>query len=106
MLAHLGVLPPEAAAPRRGDTPLLELPGSDAWVFSPINGIFEPLHEKGRKVRKGELGGRVHTPWDPTRSPVTLTYNTDGILYSRRHPGLVKPGSCCRTVAAPYNGSV
>jgi predicted deacylase len=104
VLAHLGVLPPEAASPKRGDTTLLELPGADAWVFSPIQGVFEPFHEKGRKVRRGEAGGRVHTPWDPTRAPVTLAYNADGILYSRRHPGLVKSGSCCLTVAAPYNG--
>lgn len=104
VLAHLGVLPPEAAAPKRGDPTLFELPGSNAWVFAPDDGVFEPFHDKGRKVHAGEPGGRIHIPWDPTRTPVTLTYNADGILYSRRQPGRVRPGNCCLTVAAPYEG--
>lgn len=106
VLAHLGVLPPEFAAERRGDPRLLELPGADAWVFATIDGVFEPFHEKGRSVRAGEPGGRIHTPWDPTRPPETLRYNADGILYARRQPGRVKPGSCCLTVAAPYAGAL
>jgi N-alpha-acetyl-L-2,4-diaminobutyrate deacetylase len=104
VLAHLGVLPPEMASPRRGDSTLLELPGSAAWVFATDDGIFEPFHEKGRKVSAGEPGGRVHSPWEPTREPATLAYNADGILYSRRQPGRVRSGNCCLTVAAPYAG--
>jgi predicted deacylase len=102
VLAHLGVLPPERATPKSGDGQLLELPGADAFVFATMDGIFEPFHAKGRKVRRGEPAGRIHCTWDPTRTPDTVHYNADGILYSRRQPGRVKPGNCCLVVAAPY----
>ena len=104
VLAHLGVLPPEDASPRRGDGTVLELPGTRAFVFATMDGIFEPLHEKGRQVSAGELAGRIHCTWDPTRAPDELFYQADGMLYGRRQPGRVRPGNCCLVVAAPYEG--
>ena len=65
VLAHLGVLPREFLTPRRGDPLVLELPGASAWVFATADGVFEPFHEKGRRVSAGEAGGRIHAPWDP-----------------------------------------
>jgi len=102
VLAHLGVLPPEAASRRKEPSRLLELPGKDAFVFAPMDGIFEPLHRNGATVHAGEAAGRVHCTWDPAREPVTVHYNADGLLYARRQPGLVTRGSCCLAVAAPY----
>lgn len=104
VLAHLGVLPPERAAPPRSNGQLLELPGTKAWVFATMDGIFEPFHVNGREVRAGEAAGRIHCTWDPARPPETLYYQADGILYGRRQPGRVRPGNCCLTVAAPYRG--
>ncbi|MBX6323976.1 MAG: succinylglutamate desuccinylase/aspartoacylase family protein [Rhodospirillaceae bacterium] len=106
VLAHLGVLPPQGAEPRRGDGRLLELPGTSAYVFATTEGIFEPFHAKGQAVRAGEPAGRVHCTWDPTRPPETLSYQADGILYGRRQPGRVHPGNCCLVVAAPYRGTL
>jgi predicted deacylase len=100
VLAHLGVLPATAAEPGSGDGRLHELPGSRAYVFATVDGIFEPFHELGRAVRTGEPAGRIHCTWDPVRAPETLTYAADGILYGRRQPGRVKPGNCCLVVAA------
>ena len=104
VLAHLGVIAPEKAEPRRGDGKVLELPGSAAYVFATMDGVFEAFHENGREVRAGEPAGRIHCTWDPGRPPETLTYQADGILYGRRQPGRVKPGNCCLVVAAPYAG--
>ena len=101
VLAHLGVLPPEAATPPSPNR-VLELPGSRAYVFAPIDGIFEPFHDKGREARAGEPAGRVHQTWDLTRPPEVVHYPADGILYGRRQPGRVVPGNCCIVVAAPY----
>jgi predicted deacylase len=106
LLAHLGVLPPDRAEPPRGDGRLLELPGTKAWVFATMDGIFEPFHRNGSEVRAGEPAGRIHCTWDPTRPPETLHYEADGILYARRQPGRVRPGNCCLTVAAPYQGEL
>ncbi len=104
VLAHLGVLAPDKAEPKRGDGKVLELPGSRAYVFATMDGVFEPFHENGREVRAGEPAGRIHCTWDPTRPPETLAYQADGILYGRRQPGRVKPGNCCLVVAVTYAG--
>jgi N-alpha-acetyl-L-2,4-diaminobutyrate deacetylase len=106
VLAHLDVLPPEDASAPRGDGTVLELPGSDAFVFATMDGVFEPLHEKGTQVRAGQLAGRIHCTWDPTRPPDELFYQADGMLYGRRQPGRVRPGNCCLVVAAPYRGAL
>jgi predicted deacylase len=106
VLSHLGVLGPEAASPRRGDGQILELPGTAAYVYSPLDGIFEPFHSNGREVRAGEPAGRIHCTWDPTRPPEFLHYQADGTLYGRRQPGRVRPGNCCLIVATPYRDSL
>ncbi len=106
VLAHLGLLPPERAEPRHGNGQILELPGSSAFVFATMDGIFEPFHAKGRDVRAGEPAGRIHCTWDPTRPSETLHYQADGILFGRRQQGRVRPGNCCLVVAAPYRGEL
>jgi predicted deacylase len=106
VLAHFGVLPPEAVESPADKSQVLELPGSRAYVFAPIEGIFEPFHEKGRVVSAGEPAGRVHVTWDLTRAPEVVHYPADGILYGRRQPGRVTPGNCCLVVASPYNAEL
>jgi N-alpha-acetyl-L-2,4-diaminobutyrate deacetylase len=106
VLGHLGVLPAGPAEPARGDSHLLELPGSKAYVFATTDGIFEPFHPNGREVRAGEPAGRIHMTWDPGRPPEDLFYQADGILYGRRQPGRVVPGNCCLVVAAPFRGEL
>ncbi|GAB4166658.1 MAG: succinylglutamate desuccinylase/aspartoacylase family protein [Thalassobaculales bacterium] len=106
VLAHLGVIAPHHASPRRGDGVVLELPGKDAYVFATMDGVFEPFHENGTEVRAGQPAGRIHCTWDPGRQPETLYYAADGILYGRRQPGRVQPGNCCLVVAAVHGGPV
>ena len=98
VLAHLGVLPPEMAQPSKPST-ILELPGSRAYVFASMDGVFEPFHENGTPVTTGQPAGRIHCLWDLSRPPETVYYNADGILYGRRQPGRVRPGNCCLVVA-------
>ena len=106
VLAHLGVLGAEHRHPPTGDGKILELPGSDAFVFATMDGVFEPFHGNGVEVRKGQPAGRLHCTWDPTRAPETLRYNADGIQYGRRQPGRARPGNCCVVVAADYPGEL
>jgi N2-acetyl-L-2,4-diaminobutanoate deacetylase len=106
VLGHLGVLPAGASAMRRDDAPLLELPGTGAFVYATADGIFEPYHLNGNKVHAGDAAGRIHCTWDPTRPPEVLHYEVDGILYGRRQPGRVRPGNCCLVVAAPFSGKL
>jgi N2-acetyl-L-2,4-diaminobutanoate deacetylase len=106
VLSHLGVLATGAPEPPQGDRCLLELPGAAAYVFSNIDGVFEPFHDLGHAVYAGEPAGLVHTLWDPGRPPEQLSYQADGILYGRRQPGRVRPGNCCLVVAASYGGDL
>jgi N-alpha-acetyl-L-2,4-diaminobutyrate deacetylase len=106
VLGHLGVLPGEAPKGPPPEDALFELPGTSAYVFATIEGIFEPFHRNGREVRAGEPAGRIHCTWDASRPPETLHYQADGILSGRRQPGRVTPGNCCLVVAAPYGGEL
>ncbi|MFI0842540.1 succinylglutamate desuccinylase/aspartoacylase family protein [Mesorhizobium sp. IMUNJ 23232] len=100
VLAHLGVIEGET----KSDTerPVLELAGPPAYVYAPIEGVFEPFHANGETVSAGQPAGRIHRIWDLTAQPLTLHYGIDGIVYGRRHPGRVSPGNCCVVVASPY----
>ena len=105
VLRHLGVLDGKADPPQP-ESALFELPGTRAYVFATIDGIFEPFHRNGQAVRNGEPAGRIHTIWDPARPPETLHYQAGGILYGRRQPGRVRPGNCCLVVASPFTGKL
>jgi hypothetical protein len=98
VLAHLGVLPSEMAVAAQPST-ILELPGSKAYVFATMDGVFEPFHANGTTVSVGQPAGRIHCLWDLARPPETVYYNADGLLYGRRQPGRVRPGNCCLVVA-------
>jgi hypothetical protein len=106
VLVHLGVMEGEAPNPRKNGGKLLELPGSNAFVYATMDGIFEPFHTHGREVRAGEPAGRIHATWDPARPPELISYQADGILFGLRQPGRVRPGNCCAVVAAPYQGEL
>jgi N2-acetyl-L-2,4-diaminobutanoate deacetylase len=106
VLAHLGVLDACHAHPRQGDGIILELPGTNAYVFATGDGIFEPFHLNGAEVRAGQPAGRIHCTWDPAREPEVLHYQSDGLVYGRRQPGYVKPGNCCTVVATRYSGEI
>jgi predicted deacylase len=104
-LAHFGVLEPEPDDAPRDPGPLLELAGPPAYVYAADEGAFEPLHPLGAHVSAGEPVGRIHCLSDPSRPPQTLVAGTDGLVYGRRHPGLVRPGNCCLVVASPWRGA-
>ena len=102
VLAHLGVLPPEMADPPKTNPPVHDLP-ANAHVLATDEGVFEPYHANGTTVRAGQPAGRIHFLVDPSRPPVELAYEIDGVLYGRRQPGKVRPGNCCLVVARPLD---
>lgn len=101
VLAHLGVLPPEMADPPKPASQVYDLPGPNAYVLATDEGVFEPYHANGTAVRTGQAAGRIHFLVDPSRPPVELAYEAEGVLYGRRQPGKVRPGNCCLVVARP-----
>lgn len=106
VLAHLGVAPPDWAAPADPRPPLHALPGSRAYVLATEEGVFEPLCRHGETVSEGQPAGRIHFLANPGRPPVTLPFLASGVVYGKRHPGRVRPGNCCMVVASPYQGDL
>lgn len=107
VLAHLGILPPDAGFERRhADTPILRIPGPDGFVLAGSDGAFEAARQLGEYVRTGDLAGRVHNLREPWRAPEQLHFGSDGMLFGRRAPGRVVPGNCCAVVAAAYDGAL
>jgi predicted deacylase len=104
VLAHLGALPPEMADPPKAASPVYDLP-ANAYVLATDEGVFEPYHANGTVVRAGQPAGRIHFLADPSRPPVELAYEADGVLYGRRQPGKVRPGNCCLVVARPLDAA-
>lgn len=100
VLTHLGVMKGDTTRGNNG--PVLEIAGADAYVYAPVDGIFEAFHANGETVSAGQPAGRIHQTWDLTAEPLTLHYQVDGIVYGKRHPGRVSPGNCCVVVASPY----
>lgn len=105
VLAHLGVLPPATQSPGAA-TRLMQIPGAKGYVYAMSEGIFEPFHANGAEVHEGEPAGQIHFLTNPGRPPELLRYRTDGIVYGRRQPGLVKPGNCCLVVVTPFTGQL
>jgi N2-acetyl-L-2,4-diaminobutanoate deacetylase len=84
VLTHLGVIGdgsphplPEPAAS------LLAIAGPRAFVYATTDGVFEPYHPNGQTVQAGEAAGRIHRVWEPAQEPVTLHYQSDGIVSGR-----------------------
>ncbi len=100
VLAHLGVLEPGAAVPRRGPARHLAL-GSSAHVLSPCQGVFEPLQPLGADVSAGTPVGRIHDLANPGRPPEAISASCEGMIFGHRHPGAVRRGNCCVVVASP-----
>lgn len=106
LLAHFGVVAPQACETTRPGNRILAIPGADGFVLATTDGVFEPAHPLGTAIRAGDVAGRVHNLGDPSRPPESLHYLTDGIVYGRRQPGRVVRGNCCIAIAAPYSGSL
>lgn len=100
VLAHLGVLDAGGKAAKPAPRPFHTISQPGAHLLAPEAGLFEPFDELGKTVVAGAPAGRVHFLENPAKPPVVLVYGAGGVLYGRRQPGLVRPGTCCLVVAA------
>ncbi len=103
LLAHLGIMEPtETTPPTASRSRVVRVPGADGYVYAPVAGVFEPLHDKGAAVDEGTPAGLVHFLDDPGRAPVPALFKSSGMLYARRHPGRVERGNCVAVVAVDH----
>jgi predicted deacylase len=92
VLAHLGVA--RIAAPEPEPVRLLDVGGSDYYVYASEDGVFEPLVDLGDEVVAGRDAGRIHFPDTPWREPVVTRFARDGVVFCRRVPARTRRGDC------------
>ncbi|AVG42772.1 succinylglutamate desuccinylase [Achromobacter insolitus] len=101
VLAHWGVLDQACAQPLDGQpAPLHKVTGAKSYVIASERGVFEAYHRHGVSVEAGQPAGRIHQIFDPQRAPVELLYGASGVVFAKRHPGIVVPGNVCCVVAS------
>lgn len=92
ILAHMGILPPEAAEPH--PTRLLDVAGPDYFVYAPGPGVFEPLVALGETVAPGQPAARIHQPETPWAPPQQVAFSRGGFVLCQRIPGRTERGDC------------
>jgi predicted deacylase len=101
VLHRVGILkeePREAACSTR----VLEVHGVDYYVFSPDNGIVEPLVELEEKVKAGQAAAIVHFPDTPWRAPSIATFRRAGTVICKRTLGYASRGDCLYQIATDF----
>jgi N-alpha-acetyl-L-2,4-diaminobutyrate deacetylase len=88
--------------PAEANARVLKVPGSEGYILSDDDGVFEPISELGTEVKAGDIAGRIHFLRSPAREPVILRHPIDGIVFAKRQPGRVRPGNCCFVLANDY----
>jgi hypothetical protein len=94
LLVHLGILPESDRITPDGPTRILEVGGGEYFVYTPENGVFEPLVELGDMVAAGQAAARIHFPETPWAEPVTAHFARDGFVLCKRMPGRTVRGDC------------
>lgn len=102
VLVHWGVLDEAyAQVPTAPPAPLFKVLGAKSYVIASERGVYEAFHRHGECVEAGQPAGRIHQIFDPRRAPVELTYAISGVVFAKRHPGIVAPGNVCCVIATP-----
>lgn len=94
LLVHMGILPESDRIRYDGPTRMLEVGGADYYVYTPENGLYEPLVELGDMVKAGQPAARIHFPETPWAEPVTASFARDGFVLCKRMPGRTMRGDC------------
>lgn len=94
VLKHVGSLPDIDVGVDPPPTRLMEVCGSNYYVYSPEYGLWEPLADLGDDVEAGQAAAAVYCPRTPWREPVLAHFAHSGTIICRRVPGLVDRGDC------------
>lgn len=101
-LKHLGVLVDSVVVPPAPPTQLLQVGGSDYFVYAPDSGLFEPLVELGDEVKAGQAAGRIHFHDTPWLEPSVAVFKRDGVVLCKRMMCRTERGDCLFHLGAPF----
>ncbi|MHA3980822.1 succinylglutamate desuccinylase/aspartoacylase family protein [Halovulum sp. GXIMD14794] len=106
ILKHFGVIegtPDTTQDNGESGTRHMMVRSSDAYIFAPRDGLFEPLHRTGEAVEAGQPAGYLHSPEDLDTPPLELSYAQGGVLWMAAGPGRARRGDAVAVVMEPYS---
>ncbi|BCH05379.1 N-alpha-acetyl diaminobutyric acid deacetylase DoeB (plasmid) [Mesorhizobium sp. 131-2-5] len=77
----------------------LDMPDGDCFSFAEDGGLFEPLHDLGDRVAKGDAVARIYPLGRTGAEPLVVNARMDGVIAARHFPGLVNAGDCISVLA-------
>ena len=101
-LRHFGVIEGPIVTPEEQGRPasrLMTFTDVSSYVMAPDSGLFEPFFELGDECRTGHPIGQVHYLEHSEKLPWVVEATCDGILLSKRPPGMVKRGDNIAIIA-------
>jgi N-alpha-acetyl-L-2,4-diaminobutyrate deacetylase len=81
----------------------MEVRDQSAYVFAPSDGLFEPLHQPGDRVRAGELAGYLHFIEEWARPPMPIEFRGDGYIWMAPGSGRVRKGDVVNVVMREHS---
>ncbi|PHY05696.1 MAG: deacylase [Alcaligenaceae bacterium] len=102
VLKYLGVLDASVSVAEPSPTQILQVRGTDYFVYAPDSGMFEPTAELGDMVQSGQQAGRIHfcdTPW---REPSVAVFKRAGVVLCKRMMCRTERGDCLFHLGAPF----
>ena len=94
ILHHVGILAADPGVGAPQPPRMMEVGGPDYYVYSPEDGVFEPLADLGDTVAGGQPAGAIHFPDNPAREPIVVPFLRDGLVVCERVPARTKRGDC------------
>ena len=83
-------------------TRLLQVRGSDYFVYAPDAGLFEPKADLGDEVEAGQTAGLIHFHDTPWREPTPAVFQRAGTVLCKRVPCRTERGDCLFHLGTPY----
>ena len=83
-------------------TRMMQIRGSDYFVYAPDAGLFEPLVELGAEVTAGQEAGYIHFHDTPWREPSLAVFRRAGTVLCKRIPCRAERGDCLFHLATPF----
>lgn len=106
ILKHFGVIEGEPETVQRDgskQTRHMMVRDPSSYTFAPKAGLFEPTHNVGEEVHRGEVAGHLHFIEDVDTPAVELRFAKDGVLWMGAGPGRVARGDAVAVVMEDYD---
>ena len=102
VLKKVGALADSVAIESAPATRMMQITGSDYFVYAPDAGLFEPVVELGAEVVAGQTAGYIHFHDTPWREPSIATFKRGGTVLCKRIPCRTERGDCLFHLATPF----